>query len=142
MMNEIALKKNNAVAILQRQDLRITPSRLNLLTILINAGAAVPVSSIRRKIKGTNRITLYKTLITLEKKELIYKFFDREGTVYYAICNRDSISKQNIYIHFICLVCRRIFASPTQTLCRIRLPKTFKARRFVLCILGRCRLCR
>ena len=134
-------KKHDAETILQTLGLRITTARLRVLSIIISVNSGVPFLSIKRRAKGTNSITLYKTLKTLEKKGAVYRIFDLRGTAYYALGHLGAPNQQHRYTHFHCSDCRKMFVSPLQEPFKISLPKRFKARMFVLYVWGKCGLC-
>jgi Fur family ferric uptake transcriptional regulator len=75
----------DARTVLERLELRITAARLKVLSVIISVGAAISIRSIKRRTKGVNGITLYKTLKTLEKTGAIHKVFDLTGTAHYAL---------------------------------------------------------
>ncbi|HZY37823.1 MAG TPA: transcriptional repressor [Mucilaginibacter sp.] len=135
-------EKVDARTLLENFGLKITTARLKVLSAIISIGPAVSIRSIKRRTKGISRITLYKTLKTLEKKGAIYKLFDLSGTVYYAL-SRFSASKQfPVYTHFNCPDCRKMLESPPQEIFTISLPKGFKARMLALFVWGKCGICR
>jgi len=134
-------EKFDARTLLETLELKITTARLKVLSAIVPVGTAVSIRSITRGTKGISRITLYKTLKTLEKKGAIYKLFDLRGATYYALGSFDGVKQPPMYIHFNCPGCMKMFASPPQKRLTISLPKGFKARMFVLCIEGKCGVC-
>ena len=79
------MNNENIKALLQKRNLKATSSRLRLLTEMERHGYAMSYSSIQSALKPINRVTLYRTIESLKKK-VLFKAFQENNDIYYAIC--------------------------------------------------------
>jgi Fur family ferric uptake transcriptional regulator len=120
--------------------LRNTATRLKVLEIIASKNTAVPYTILLRKSK-ISRITLYGVLQALEAKGIIYKLFDSDGNVHFAMSPVDTPSGPKVYLHFNCRVCKKIYCLTNTGLNPISAAKEFETHGVVFCGLGVCRSC-
>lgn len=123
--------------------LRSTPTRQEILEILLDKDYALSFGDIEKAVSGaSDRVTVYRTLKTFLDKGLIHKVLDDEGTLKYALCS-DSCSVSNHrheHVHFKCTECGQTSCLEVQVP-HVRLPAGYKAKEFNLLIQGICAGC-
>ena len=134
--------KPDAETILHVFHLKKTKPRLAVLSILDSKDMAIAYPALAKKMKNTNRATLYGVLLSLEAKGVVYKIFDLRGVAHYALCSFDqSRTKPHFYLHFNCSACKKIYCLNEPDLPPTLLAEGFHAVRFTLCINGICPKC-
>jgi Fur family ferric uptake transcriptional regulator len=59
-----------------------------------------------------DRVTIYRTLHLLEKKNIVHRVIDRSGTAHYALCSDKQCSDgshNHQHVHFTCNSCSEIY---------------------------------
>ena len=68
-----------AIDTLKKHKLKVTPGRLELLSLLQNNKNAVSQSVIQNEFKEMDRVTLYRILGAFQEKGIIHKITDENG---------------------------------------------------------------
>jgi Fur family ferric uptake transcriptional regulator len=133
----------NAEKILNDNRLKKTAAGLRVLTILASGkNTAVTLSRLVKKTKGLSKATLYGILRRLEMKNIIYKVFDLEGTPHYALYPADlSGHDPEVFLHFYCSRCKKVYRLPAPDFIPAPLPGEFKTTRYMFLMNGVCRSC-
>ncbi len=110
--------------LLQKRKLKVTPTRLNLLSEMDKYGSAMSHSTIQNQLNPIDRVTLYRTLEILKEKGIIHKAFQENNEIYYAICGVTCEEHQHHHehIHFKCLKCNIISCKEVNNSSQISLP--------------------
>lgn len=100
--------------LLTTKGLRVTGTRLRVLQTLGGAQSALSHQEISDSVGSIDRVTLYRILHILEKKQIIHRVATVDRQTRFALClsgkKADSIS--NDHAHFECNLCHRIFCLP------------------------------
>ncbi len=133
----------NAEKILNDNRLKKTAAGLRVLAILASCkNTAVTLPWLVKKTKGLNRATLYGVLRRLEMKKIIYKVFDVDGTPHYALYPADLSGRDpEVFLHFYCSQCRKVYRLPAPDFIAAPFPGEFKTARYMFLMNGICRSC-
>ena len=131
-----------AAETLRSRKLRATPVRLAVLEQLERAGAALSASELSGETKP-DRITLYRTLLTLEKYGLVHRIEDGSGAPRYARCGEGCPPQEHHHQHphLHCTTCDR-----TVCLMQVSVPKlpaleAFAPTAVAMLVEGTCERC-
>jgi len=104
------VKEQIVVDLLKDRGLRVTPKRLELLMLIANYDSAIPYSVIQKKLKGFDRVTLYRTIKALLDNAIIHKATVTTDDVYYAMCKHycSNAGHKHKHVHFKCLECLEV----------------------------------
>ncbi len=133
--------------LLKRKGLRNTPAREQVLKILTNSSTAVSHAEIEKSLADQfDRVTLYRTLNSLEEKELIHKILSDTGIANYAVdhCvldDHDHHHHHAPHIHFHCEKCGEIQCLKCSDDLTIKLPEGFTASSMEISAKGVCEKC-
>lgn len=102
-----------AARLLKDRDLKITTQRLSILSILlINTSKAFSLSELLECLKHKmNRSTVYRSLETLLKNELISQLVDVNGDAIYVL-NSEQRCEQTLHPHLKCYNCGTLECLP------------------------------
>lgn len=98
----------SAADLLQKNKLRKTPMRMQILELLLQTKAAVSKRFIEEHL-GTlsDRVTVYRTLKTFEDAGIIHSVMDFDGDTKFALCSTDCGAGHHHdgHVHFHCSKC-------------------------------------
>lgn len=105
MVNGINIKEY-----LRERSLKVTPIRIELLTLLAKQGSAVPYSDIQQQLKAYDRVTLYRTINAMMDSGIVHKASTSGDEVYYALCSHNCSKHchKHEHIHFKCTQCGEV----------------------------------
>jgi len=128
--------------LLKSSGLKSTTTRVELINQIHNYGSAIPFALIQDQFKSTDRITLYRTIQTLEKKGLIHKAFVNKAQTYYALCDHQCTSGEHYHdhVHFQCTVCDIVSCEDLPNQIAIDLPN-FQIEKINVHLTGVCKSC-
>lgn len=89
-----------------------------------------------------DRVTLYRTLTTLQKAGLLHRVQGVDGVWRFSSHNADSGKCGGNHIHFLCLECNQMSCLPEQPLPWVREPAGTEVFGKQLVVYGRCARCR
>jgi len=111
--------------LLRGRGLKATTQRLRMLSSISAYRDAIPYSELQQSLKSTDRVTLYRTIETLQKQGIIHKAYVENNETYYALCGTqcsDNDHKHD-HIHFKCLGCDTVTCQELDQRIHIELPK-------------------
>ncbi len=136
---------NTTTLLLKKSGLRRTAAREAILQLLTNAGRPLSHQDIfkRQKRAGSfDRVTLYRTLETLQGAGLLHRIQGTDGTWRFCRHNYGSQDKcAGNHIHFLCSKCDRMFCLPEQRLPWISPPAGATIHSKQLVVHGHCAAC-
>lgn len=124
---------------------KITPTAMRMLTLdfLLKKPVAVSLSDIEEHFFRSDRITLYRTLKTFEKKGLIHSI-QENNTTKYSLCH-DSCTEdlhQDHHLHFYCTVCKETTCLDQLNLSVIQFPPDLTIQELRFFAKGICSKCK
>jgi Fur family transcriptional regulator, ferric uptake regulator len=135
---------NQSEGILKKHKLRQTEIRINVINHLLEKGNAISQPELERIFSNqVDRVTLYRTLNSLEEKGVVHKIIDRDGLSRFALCaeNCNEHRHNDEHLHFQCNQCSRLFCLSFPTSPKFELPKGFTIDRLRILADGVCREC-
>lgn len=136
------MEKTIAEEMLISKNIAPTPMRILTLEFLQTQEFAVSLSDIEDHFIHSDRVTLYRTLKTFEKKGLIHSIQENNATKY-SLCDEaceEDFHKDN-HLHFYCTQCKETVCLPEVDLSKIQFPSTFKIQQLRFFSLGICDKC-
>lgn len=121
---------------------RITPARLRVLEILLNAQAALSHQDIEQQVaqytQPMDRVTLYRALDWLVAQGIAHKIHSAERTWLYNA----QVENTPQHAHFYCKQCAQVFClEHVQPALLLSLPAGYKAEAMELNLQGYCPAC-
>lgn len=134
--------KEFAKELLKKSGLKSTVTRVELIKLIHDYGSAIPFSLIQAHFESTDRITVYRTIQTLEQKGLIHKAFVNKTKTYYALCDHQCTSAEHYHdhVHFQCTVCDTVSCEDLSDAVAIDLPD-FLIQKVNINLSGVCKSC-
>jgi Fur family ferric uptake transcriptional regulator len=119
---------------------KVTPARVNILGLLIEAGRALSHHDIEdklRRIAATDRVTLYRVLEWLVDQRLAHRVSSTDRVWRYSIVG----AEQHDHPHFHCDQCGRLLCMERLATQQLRLPRGYRSERIELTVKGVCADC-
>jgi len=136
---------DKAQGLLEAHGLRKTGCRLEVLHQFLAHDFALSHADLERMLGNSyDRVTIYRTLYSFEKKGLIHSINDVSGAVKFALCKNDGCSQhhhQDNHIHFKCGCCGQTFCLNEVDIPALALPNGYVAERLHFSAEGTCRSC-
>ncbi|HET8753823.1 MAG TPA: transcriptional repressor [Salinimicrobium sp.] len=127
---------------LEQKKVRPTAMRLLVLETLQKQKAAISLQDLELAFEKADRITLYRTLKTFQKKGLIHSIEDGTGATKYALCQEGcECAPEDMHLHFFCTSCEDTFCLPKLKIPEISLPEGFVPVETNLLVKGVCANC-
>ena len=99
--------------ILSQHGLSQTKFRSDLLSLFYISKKSLLIEDILNYFKNSiDKVTVYRSLDSFEKKGLIHKVPDKRNLKRYALCNHEecnSITHNDNHVHFVCFACEQTF---------------------------------
>jgi Fur family ferric uptake transcriptional regulator len=131
--------------LLKTTGLRRTTAREAILQLLTNAGRPLSHQDILKRRKGTgsfDRVTVYRTLETLQQAGLLHRIQGTDGTWRFCRHKYESSGKcAGNHIHFLCSKCDRMSCLPEQPLPWVSPPAGASIHSKQLVVHGHCAAC-
>lgn len=104
------MNKENLQELLKERGLKATPMRMAVLEILEESKHARSQSELQDILVDFDRVTLYRTLNTLNDKGIIHVAMTHDQDTFYAMCEAecDDHSHHHNHIHFKCEACKKV----------------------------------
>ena len=133
---------SNIENILHIRKIAPTAMRLLVLEFLYSKTHAVSLQEIEDSFYKADKVTLYRTLKTFEKKGIVHAIQDK-NTTRYALCDIhcDEHAHADSHIHFHCTQCKQIFCMHKIEIPQFSLPKNYSIEEMNLTISGVCPDC-
>ena len=129
--------------LLRQHNLRITDMRKDILRIFLNHKEAISNHDIETSIPNGDRITIYRTIKSFQKKGLIHQALDNTGVAKYALCaehcNEDHHHDE--HVHFHCDTCGNTFCVEEIVVPKVSMPTGFKVSATNMVVNGTCDQC-
>jgi len=134
---------NQSIDILKAKNLRLTPIREKVLSLLLSSEKAIANKDIEMAFDYLDRITLYRTLKSFEEKGIIHKIEDGTGVAKYAVCVDDCQEghHHDEHVHFHCNDCGDTFCVEEVAIPKIQTPKKHKVETTSIVLNGTCESC-
>lgn len=107
------------------------------------AKRALSSSELEKQLKGVDRITLYRTLLSFEESGLIHHSIDASGQKKYAFCAEhcDAHEHHDNHVHFHCNTCGESECLEDQVPADLKLPKGYEVSDIQFNVMGICSKC-
>ena len=113
------MKVDEIKEFLKKNNLKVTPVRLQVLSVLLESDIALSHADISNKLADGNidKVTLYRTLNNFHEKGIIHKVATEDRNWLYAILIEDESKPEpdHSHAHFVCDDCEKIFCFPLST---------------------------
>jgi len=131
-----------ATIVLKNNNLRLTGSRKEILTILQESVCALSHTEIEKNLTHLDRITVYRTLQSFMKKGLIHTVNDPHSRAAKYMYSSPDLPEQ--HAHFKCRKCNSLIClnAPIFGAKSMKFPEGYKAEIYSLVIEGLCDQCR
>lgn len=111
---------------LQNNNIRLTAVRQLVLRMFVENDFALSLSDLEARLDTADRTTLFRTLKTFEKNNIIHTIEIGNGVKKYALCKGNcQEGHHDFHIHFECLHCHHIFCLNNVGVPKLNLPKGF-----------------
>lgn len=129
--------------ILRKRNVKPTAMRLLVLQFLLKNKVAVSLTDVENYFIKSDRTTLFRTLKTFAKNEIVHKIDDGTGVTKYALCEENCHCEieSDLHLHFHCNKCKETICLTDYKIPRINLPEGFLAEDANLIIKGICNRC-
>lgn len=130
---------------LNHHKLRSTPIRRAVLAVMLDTPFALSAHEVEQFLPaGTDRITLYRTLKSLNENGLIHQVMDSGDIIRYAACSIECSAEAHFdnHVHFKCTFCQHIFCLSQVAIPSVSLPNNFEAHARDYLMVGICATCR
>lgn len=127
--------------ILNKHELKNTGCRKFILNELLQSNTALSENEMKASFPDLfDRVTFYRTLKTLEEKNIIHKIILNDNTVKYALTHHQHENEQ-LHSHFHCEKCDDVLCLHGKTRFEADLPKNFVKKDVFVIIEGLCANC-
>ena len=128
---------------LKQKEIRPTAMRLLVLEFLSGQATAISLTDLENAFERSDRVTLFRTLKSFQKKGLIHSIDDGTGIPKYAFCEEgcECDIERDLHVHFHCRICNGTFCLPKYKIPEIDLPEDFRPEEANLVVKGICGKC-
>lgn len=134
--------KNKIEHKLNEKSVKPTAMRTLVLKYMLEHVNPVSLADLDDALDSANKSTLFRTLKTFEKNNLVHTFDDGTGKLKYALCTESCDSSiDHQHFHFNCIKCGKTFCLSSIKLPAIELPLNFKLKESNLVLKGYCSNC-
>ena len=127
--------------ILRKKNLRSTACRKFIVNGLLESNKALSENELKGNYPDLfDRVTFYRTLITLEESKIIHKIVLNDTSVKYALNNHHH-DKNNLHSHFHCEDCNKVMCLEGKAQFDVELPDNFLMNEVFVVIEGLCSDC-
>lgn len=130
--------------LLHTKGLRRTLARRLVLDLLIQVSRPLSHQEIADEpaVSKLNRVTLYRTLATLEGAGLLHRIQGVDGVWRFRGHAEETGKCGGDHLHFLCLECKQMSCLPEQALPWVEAPEGFEIFGKQLLVYGRCPACK
>lgn len=129
----------HTLMILKATGLHITPVRLCLLEMFLQADSPLQLSNIMARNTGFNRITIYRALRTFVKAEILHVIPSKDEKIRYILAQKTNVGKA--HPHFVCEGCHSVVELEDCKLPCILLPEGYQVNSLEIMVNGKCYAC-
>lgn len=131
----------NTEQILKLHNLKNTGCRKFIISELLNNDSALSENEIKKALPDLfDRVTFYRSLKTLEEKNIIHRIVLHDSTVKYAL-NNEALPKGE-HAHFHCIKCDTVTCLETEIQAPVTMPKGFSVDSVDVLLEGTCPDCK
>jgi len=130
--------------LLDKHKLKKTPLRRRVLSLFMNKnGKAISNQELEGLLQDADRITLYRTLKSFEKKGIIHEAIDGTNSAKFALCHAECTEHNHVdnHAHFHCTDCGETSCLESLEMPEYKLPEKYKVDDVILVINGKCSNC-
>ncbi|TAF44521.1 MAG: transcriptional repressor [Sphingobacteriales bacterium] len=130
--------------LLVKHNLKITTPRLSVLAVLTTREMATSQPDLEQLLGSKiDRVTLYRTLSTFEKKGILHKVMGANGTLNYALCSGACTqhNHHDKHVHFNCTLCLNVYCLDKLQIPQLQIPDGFTTKKIDLMVSGVCHKC-
>lgn len=128
---------------LRNRKIRPTAMRELVLKVLTDQSTAISLADLEKNFEKADKVTLYRTLKTFEKKKLIHSIDDGTGSVKYALCQENcQCNPEDLHIHFLCTICSKTYCLDHIAVPKVQLPAGFSLDGINMVVKGKCSNCK
>ena len=129
--------------ILSNREIKPTSMRLLVLQELLESKTAIGIKELEDRFDKVDKVTLYRTLKTFEKKKLIHTIQDGTNELKYAACEEGcECAPQEQHVHFHCHQCDETFCFTKSIIPSVDIPTGFSADSVTMVYQGVCPNCK
>lgn len=129
--------------ILSSKGIKPTVMRLLVLEQLMQRTSAIGLTELENTFEQADRTTLYRTLKTFGKSQLIHSIDDGTGVPKYALCVEGcECNPEDLHVHFHCTSCKETFCITQTSVPIVQLPVNFELAEINMVIKGVCGNCK
>ena len=135
---------SSATELLRSHGLRVTEMRKACIAVLEQSSGAISSSEIEGQLKGVDRVTLYRTLVSFEESGLIHHSINDAGQKKYALCSDhcDTHEHHDNHVHFHCSVCGNTECLDNEVPTNLNLPAGYRIQEIQFNVMGTCDTCK
>ena len=136
------MEKQNLENKLVSKQVKPTAMRNLVLKFFVEHQNAVSLSELENYLDSADKSTLFRTLKTFERNNLVHSIDDGTGQIKYALC-KETCDNHNDHhhFHFTCIKCDQTFCLPKVKLPPMELPSKFVIKETNLVLKGLCSQC-
>lgn len=129
--------------ILAQKAVRITPMRQLILEYFVAENAVLGLSELEEIFPKSDRITMYRTLKTLEDKGILHSIKGEGEEAKYALCAEHCTPIRHLdqHPHFQCEQCKQVTCINSQLIPLMELPDGYVQKEVTMMIKGICPDC-
>lgn len=128
---------------LKKHGLRVTPARKAVFEVFASTSTALSHADIECAMGEMDRVTLYRTLASLEENGIIHPVWDDDSVKKYALCQAscDAHEHRDEHVHFKCKVCNEVRCLSEVNPPHLAVPAGFVTERVEVLLVGTCPGC-
>jgi Fur family ferric uptake transcriptional regulator len=132
------------ISILSDKKVKATPVRELVLGVFLQNKHALSLSDIENILSWSDRVTIFRTLKTFEKKGVIHQINDGSSSVKYALCAEscEETKHVDIHPHFHCEKCGKTICLDKQEIKIDHIPDNLTINNYSLILNGLCKECK
>ncbi len=132
-----------SVEILKSHGLRNTPIRREVIQFLMNRGSAASHQDIESALSSADRVTLYRTLHSLEESGIVHQVPDDDAVKKYALCHSNCNVKAHVdnHVHFKCTDCGKTVCLDEVVIPSVQVAEGFSVIKTDVLVQGKCPDC-
>ncbi len=131
----------DAEKLLKHHNLKNTGCRKFILNELLHSDCALSENEIKKSLPDLfDRVTFYRSLKTLEEKNIIHRIVLNDSTIKYAL-NKEALSNID-HVHFHCIKCDDVICLETEVKAPTNLPEGFSVDSAQILLEGICPICK
>lgn len=131
-------------AILARKKVKVTAVRELVLNVFLQKNYALTLADIETDLPWSDKVTLFRTLKTFEKKGVIHQVNDGSTAIKYALCldECEDAMHFDVHPHFHCTKCGKTICLEKQEINIDNIPNDIIVNNYSLILNGLCSDCK